>query len=54
MREDDQASVLVQIGLPDPADLPVAGVESPRKVVDAAVLSNELIRRAEGRRGRVS
>src|SRR4030095_4976474 len=30
----DQASVLVQIGLLDPAKLPVAGVESARKVLD--------------------
>ena len=30
----DQASVLVQIGLIDPAGLPVAGAESARKVLD--------------------
>jgi carboxymethylenebutenolidase len=30
----DQASVLVQIGLLDPAGLPVSGVESARKVLD--------------------
>ena len=28
----DQASVLVQLGLLDPADLPVAGAETARKV----------------------
>jgi carboxymethylenebutenolidase len=46
----DQASVLVQIGLLDPADLPVAGAESARKLLDPAVPSNQLIRRAEARR----
>ena len=30
----DQAGVLVQIGLLDPAGLPVAGAESARKVLD--------------------
>lgn len=30
----DQASVLVQIGLLDPTDLPVVGAESARKVLD--------------------
>lgn len=30
----DQASVLVQLGLLDPAGLPVSGVESARKVLD--------------------
>ncbi len=30
----DQASVLVQIGLLDPTNLPVSGVESARKVLD--------------------
>jgi carboxymethylenebutenolidase len=30
----DQASVLVQIGLLDPAGLPVSGAESARKVLD--------------------
>jgi carboxymethylenebutenolidase len=42
----DQASVLVQIGLIDPAKLPVAGVESARKVLDPALPANELIKRA--------
>jgi carboxymethylenebutenolidase len=32
----DQASVLVQLGLIDPARLPVAGAESARKVLDAS------------------
>ena len=42
----DQASVLVQIGLLDPAKLPVAGVESARKVVDPSLPANELMKRA--------
>jgi carboxymethylenebutenolidase len=42
----DQASVLVQIGLLDPAHLPVAGVETARKVVDPDQPSNALIKRA--------
>jgi carboxymethylenebutenolidase len=43
----DQASVLVQLGLLDPAKLPVAGVESARKVLDPTVPANSLIRRVE-------
>ena len=50
----DQASVLVQLGLLDPSSLPVAGVESARKVLDARLPSNELIRRAETSRSRGS
>jgi carboxymethylenebutenolidase len=46
----DQASVLVELGLLDPASLPVAGIESARKLLDPAVPSNQLIRRAEARR----
>ena len=46
----DQASVLVQLGLLDPASLPVAGIESARKLLDPAFPSNQLIRRAEVRR----
>ncbi len=42
----DQASVLVQIGLIDPAKLPVAGVESARKVLDPTLPANELMKRA--------
>jgi len=49
----DQASVLVQIGLLDPAGLPVAGVESARKVLDKTLPSNGLMqaawKRSEGR-----
>jgi carboxymethylenebutenolidase len=47
----DQASVLVQLGLLDPAGLPVAGAETARKLLDPDWPSNELIRRAEARRG---
>jgi carboxymethylenebutenolidase len=41
----DQASVLVQIGLIDPAKLPVVGVESARKVLDPNLPANELMKR---------
>jgi len=44
----DQASVLVQLGLLDPKTLPVAGVESARKVLDPTMPANMLIRRARG------
>lgn len=39
----DQASVLVQAGLIDPATLPVAGVEVARKVVDKSIEPNKLM-----------
>jgi carboxymethylenebutenolidase len=39
----DQASVLVQLGVLDPAGLPVAGVETARKALDPSLPSNELI-----------
>ncbi|PYL65642.1 MAG: hypothetical protein DMF25_02745 [Verrucomicrobia bacterium] len=42
----DQASVLVQIGLLDASKLPVAGVESARKVLDPGLPANALMRRA--------
>jgi carboxymethylenebutenolidase len=42
----DQASVLVQIGLLDVSKLPVAGVESARKVLDPSLPANALMRRA--------
>jgi carboxymethylenebutenolidase len=42
----DQASVLAQLGLIDPAALPVAGADSARKVLDPALPANALIRRA--------
>src|SRR5215472_6494994 len=41
----DQASVLVQIGLLDPAGLPVAGVESAKKLLDETRPSNTLMKR---------
>ncbi len=40
----DQASVLVQVGLLDPAGLPVAGIETARKVLDKTLPSNALMR----------
>ena len=43
----DQASVLVQIGLLDPAKLPVAGVECAQKVLDPTLPANALMRRAD-------
>ena len=43
----DQASVLVQIGLLDASRLPVAGIESARKVLDPKLPANELMKRAE-------
>jgi len=43
----DQASVLVQIGLLDAAKLPVAGIESARKVLDHTLPANALMRRAD-------
>jgi carboxymethylenebutenolidase len=39
----DQASVLVQIGLLDPQELPVAGVDTARKVLDIRLPSNALL-----------
>jgi len=39
----DQASVLVQIGKLDPATLPVAGIETARKLVDKTLPSNTLM-----------
>jgi carboxymethylenebutenolidase len=39
----DQASVLVQIGKLDPAGLPVAGIETARKLLDKTLPSNTLM-----------
>jgi len=39
----DQASVLVQIGVLVPRDLPVAGAETARKVLDKGLPSNTLL-----------
>src|SRR5260370_14277705 len=44
----DQASVLVQLGLLDAANLPVAGLETARKLADPSFPSNHLIERAKG------
>ena len=41
----DQASVLVQIGLLDPAGLPVAGIDATRKLLDETLPSNTLMAR---------
>jgi len=40
----DQATVLVQIGVLDPRNLPVAGVETARKVLDPGLPSNRLMK----------
>jgi carboxymethylenebutenolidase len=42
----DQASVLVQLGMLDPAVLPVVGAEGPRSVLDRSLPLNRLIERA--------
>ncbi len=42
----DQASVLVQLGLLDPAGLPVVGVEGARSMLDRSLPLNTLIHRA--------
>jgi carboxymethylenebutenolidase len=47
----DQASLLVQIGLLDPAQLPVCGAEQAAKVLDETLPCNALIERAARRRG---
>jgi carboxymethylenebutenolidase len=41
----DQASVLVQLGLLDPAGLPVVGAEGARSLLDPSMRLNELIYR---------
>src|SRR5438132_8881832 len=42
-----QASLLVQIGLLDASKLPVAGVETARKVLDPSLPGNALMRRTD-------
>jgi carboxymethylenebutenolidase len=42
----DQATLLVQLGLLDPATVPALGVEQARKVLDRSLPSNLLIERA--------
>jgi len=39
----DQASLLVQIGVLDPTGLPVAGIETAKKLLDETLPSNELM-----------
>ena len=41
----DQASLLVQVGLLDPAGLPVTGVEQARKLLDPSLPGNALLSR---------
>lgn len=41
----DHASVLVQIGLLDPALLPVSGIEQARKLLDETIPSNRMMAR---------
>jgi carboxymethylenebutenolidase len=41
----DQASLLVQVGLLDPASLPVAGSEQARRLLDPTQPANEMIER---------
>jgi carboxymethylenebutenolidase len=43
----DQASVLVQLGLLDADELPVAGVETARKALDPTLPANALMERSE-------
>lgn len=43
----DQASVLVQLGLLEATTLPVAGIESARKVLDSSLPSNALMGSAD-------
>ncbi len=43
----DQASVLVQLGLLQPAGLPVVGAEGARSLLDRSMRLNELIHRAK-------
>jgi len=45
----DQASVLVQLGLLNPAGLPVVGAEGARSVLDRSIRLNELLNRAKAR-----
>ena len=45
----DQVSVLGQLGLLDPSNLPVAGLETARKLSDNSLPSNELVIRAQAK-----
>jgi carboxymethylenebutenolidase len=48
----DQATVLAQLGLLNPAGLPVAGVETAHKVLDRTQPSNRLMKRWETSEGK--
>ena len=48
----DQATVLVQLGLLNPTGLPVAGIETARKVLDRTQPSNRLMARWEKSEGK--
>ncbi|MFQ5749639.1 MAG: dienelactone hydrolase family protein [Planctomycetota bacterium] len=48
----DQACVLVQLGLLERGNLPVVGIESARKALDASLPANELIHKAAAAAGR--
>jgi carboxymethylenebutenolidase len=48
----DQASVLVQVGLLAPKGLPIAGIETARKVADNALPSNGLMTRWQSSAGK--
>ncbi len=48
----DQASVLVQVGLLDPAGLPVAGAETAHKAVDPKLPSNTLMKNWKSSEGK--
>jgi carboxymethylenebutenolidase len=41
----DQASVLVQIGVLDPKGLPIAGIETAKKLLDENLPSNTLMKK---------
>jgi carboxymethylenebutenolidase len=45
----DQASVLAQLGLLEPGDLPVVGAEGAQSVLDRSIPLNKLIHRAKAR-----
>jgi carboxymethylenebutenolidase len=46
----DQAALLVQVGLLDPALLPVAGAEQAKRLLDPTRPANEMINRAFSQR----
>jgi len=45
----DQATLLVQVGLLDPALLPVAGAEQAKRLLDPTQPANEMIDRSRSR-----